>query len=71
MKHSPIFLLEEALPNVDRNSDWYGTEKSGISSYRLKLGFINGQYFVKSYSNGGPGKVSVTEKNINCGQACP
>ena len=37
----------------------------------IKLGFLNGQYFVKSCSNDAPHKVSVTEKNIKCDQAYP
>ena len=35
----------------------------------IKPVFLNGQYFVKSYSNSVPHNVSVTEKNIKFDQA--
>ena len=70
---SVVFLLEEALSNVDRNSLIGMVQKSLelVRTDSIKSGFLNGQYFVKSYSNGAPHNVSVAEKNIKCDQACP
>ena len=45
-----LFLLEETLPNVDRN--WLiGMVRKSLELVRtdtIKPGFLNGQYFVKS-----------------------
>ena len=70
---SIVFLLEEALPNVDRNLLICMVQKSLelVRTDSIKPGFLNDQYFVKSYSNGAPHNVSVPEKNIKCDQACP
>ena len=67
-----VFLLAEALPNVDRNSLIGMVQKSLelVRTDSIKPGFLNGQYFVKSQSNGAPHNVPVTE-NIQCDQACP
>ena len=69
---SIVFLLEEALPNVDRNSLIGMVQKSLelVRTDSIKPGFLNGQYLVKSQSNGAPHNVPVTE-NIQCDQACP
>ena len=68
---SIVFLLEETLPNVDRNL-LIGLVQKSLELVRtdsIKPGFLNGQYFVKYYSNSAPHNVSVTEKNIKCDQA--
>ena len=70
---SIVFLLEDALPNVDRNS-LIGMVQKSLELLRtdsIKPGFLNGQCFVKSYSNYATHNVSVTEKNIKCYQAYP
>ena len=69
---SILFLLEKTLPNVDRNSLIGMVQKSLelVRTDSIKPGFLNGQYFVKSYLSGAPHNVSVTEKNIKCDQAC-
>ena len=61
------------MSNVDRNSLIGMVQKSLelVRTDSIKSGFLNGQYFVKSYSNGAPHNVSVAEKNIKCDQACP
>ena len=70
---SIAFLLEEALPNVDRNSLIGMVQKSLelVRTDSIKPRFLNGQCFVKSYSNGAPHNMSVTENNIKCDQVCP
>ena len=58
---------------MDRNS-LIGMVQKSLELARtdsIKPGFLNGEYFVKSYSNGAPHNVSVIEKNIKCDQACP
>ena len=69
---SILFLLEKTLPNVDRNSLIGMVQKSLelVRTDSIKPGFLNGQYFVKSYLSGAPHNVSVTKKNIKCDQAC-
>ena len=51
---SIVFLLEKALPNLDRNSliDMVQKSLDLVRRNSVKTGFLNGQYFVKSYSNG-------------------
>ena len=55
---------------MDRNSLTGMVQKSLelVRTDSIKPGFLNGQYFVKSYSNGAPHNVSVIEKNIKCDQ---
>ena len=65
---SIVFLLKEALPNVDRNS-LIGMVQKSLELVRTD--FLNGQHFIKSYSNGAPHNVAVTEKNIKWDQVCP